>query len=118
VETERRVEALREQLQELRRGSEKVFQAPPIEWIEERLAGMQEVLETRTERSALLLRTLLGKIELEPTKGEIGRPYYLARTSLDSLSLLARPPGQEGPEGGSNSLRWWRRRESKPASHQ
>ena len=34
VETERRVEALREELHGFRRGSEKVFQAPPIEWIE------------------------------------------------------------------------------------
>jgi len=62
VETERRAEALREQLQGLRRGSEKVFQAPPVEWIEERLAGVQAVLVHRTERSALLLRALLGKI--------------------------------------------------------
>src|SRR5690606_22509272 len=69
VETERRVEALREELEGLRRGSEKVFQAPPLEWIEERLAGMQQVLERRTERSAMLLRALLGKIELEPTRG-------------------------------------------------
>jgi hypothetical protein len=115
VETERRLEALREELQGLRRGSEKVFQAPPLEWIEERLAGMQQVLERRTERSAMLLRRLLGKIKLERTKGEIGRPYYMARTTLDTLSLLAPPPGEDGPEGGSNSLRWWRRRESNPA---
>jgi len=86
VETERRVEALREDFQGLRRGSEKVFRAPPVEWIEERLAGMQEVLEKRTERSALLLRALLGKTEVDPTKGEIGRPYYVGRTSLDTLS--------------------------------
>ncbi len=117
VETERRVEALREELQGLRRGSEKVFQAPPVEWIEERLAGMQEVLERRTERSGLLLRALLGKIELEPTKGQIGGPYYVARTSLDTLALLTSPPGQNDPEGGSNSLRWWRRRESNPRPH-
>jgi hypothetical protein len=114
VETERRLEALREELQGLRRGSEKVFQAPPLEWIEERLAGMQQVLERRTERSAMLLRRLLGKIKLERTKGEIGRPYYMARTTLDTLSLLAPPPGEDGPEAGSNSLRWWRRRESNP----
>ncbi len=114
VETERRVEALREELDGLRRSREKVFQAPPVEWIEERLAGMQEVLEQRTDRSALLLRSLLGQIRLEPTQGEIGRPYYLARTSLDTLALLAPPPGQGGPDGGSNGLRWWRRRESNP----
>ena len=74
VETERRVEVLREELDGLRRSREKVFQAPPVEWIEERLAGMQKVLERRPERSALLLRSLLGGIQLEPTCGEIGRP--------------------------------------------
>jgi hypothetical protein len=36
---------------------------------------MQEVLERRTDRSALLLRSLLGQIRLEPAQGEIGRPY-------------------------------------------
>ena len=75
---------------------------------------MQEVLEKRTERSGLLLRSLLGQVELEPTQGDIGRPYHVARTSLDVLSLLAPPPGQGDPEGSSNSLRWWRRRESNP----
>ncbi len=107
VETERRVEALREELDGLRRSREKVFQAPPVEWIEERLARMQEVLERRTDRSALLLRSLPGPIRLEPTRGQIGRPYYLARTSLDALALLGPPPGQHGPEDGSSSLRWW-----------
>jgi hypothetical protein len=114
AETERRVDALREELDGLRRSRERVFQAPPVEWIEERLAGVQEVLERRTERSALLLRSLLGQIQLEPIQGDIGRPYYVARTSLDTLSLLAPPPGQDDPEAGSNSLRWWRRRESNP----
>jgi hypothetical protein len=36
---------------------------------------MQEVLERRTDRSALLLRSSLGQIRLEPTRGQIGRPY-------------------------------------------
>lgn len=70
------------------------------------------MLEKRTERSALLLRALLGKIELAPTKGEIGRPYQVARTPLDTLSLLAPRPGQDRPEGGSSSLRSWRRTQS------
>jgi hypothetical protein len=43
VETERRVEALREELEGLRRSRTKVFQLPPIEWIEERLSHAQEV---------------------------------------------------------------------------
>jgi hypothetical protein len=94
VETERRVEALREELEGLRRSRMKVFQLPPIEWIEERVSQAQEVLERRTEQSALLLRELLGPISLEPTTGDIGTP-----------------PGAEPPDGGSNSLRQWRRRE-------
>jgi hypothetical protein len=103
---------LREELEGLRRSRTKVFQLPPIEWIEERLSHAQEVLERRTEQSALLLRELLGPISLEPTTGDIGRPYYMARTSLDCLALLLEPPpGAEAPDGGSNSLRQWRRRE-------
>jgi hypothetical protein len=57
-------------------------------------------------------RALLGEIRLEPTRGQIGRPCYVARTSLDALALLAPPPGQDGPEGGSNSLRWRTRTQS------
>lgn len=83
-----------------------------MEWIEERLAGMQGARKRRTDRSAILLPSLLGQIRLEPNRGQIGRPYYVARTSLDTLALLAPLPGQNDPEGGSNSLRWWRRRES------
>jgi hypothetical protein len=80
----------------------------PLERNEERVAGLKEVLERRTETSALLLRKLLGEIRLEPKAGtETGRPYYLARTSLDALEILEPPPG--GPEEGSKSLRWWTR---------
>jgi hypothetical protein len=114
VETERRVDALREELDGLRRGCEKVFQAPPVEWIEERLTQMKDLLEKRTEQSALILRRLLGQIRLEPTRGDIGRPYYLARTTLDSLALMEPLAEPYRSEGGSNSLRWWRRRESNP----
>ena len=91
-----------------------MFETPPVEWIEEWLTRMQQVLERRTDRSALLLRSLLGLIRLELTRGQIGRPYYAARTSLDTLALPAPPPGQDGPESGSNSLRWRRRGESNP----
>ncbi len=114
AETERRVEALSEELDGLRRSRKKVFQAPPVEWISERLGGMQEVLERRTERSASLLRARLGQIRLEPTQGQIGRSYYVARTELDTLALLAPAADENGPEAGSNSLRLWRRRESNP----
>lgn len=64
-ETELRVEALRDELDGLRRSDEGVFQAPPIEWVEERFTHVQEVLIWRTEQSALLLRNFFGRIRLE-----------------------------------------------------
>ena len=36
------------------------------------------------------------------------RPYYQAQTALNVLELI------QDPEGGSNSLSWWRRWESNP----
>ena len=114
AETERRVEALREELDGLRRSHDAVFRAPPIERIEERLTTLRPLLERATERSAQLLRQILGTIRLEPTRGDIGRPYYLAWASIDTLALLDPVLGSEGSESGSNSLRWWRRRESNP----
>ena len=66
------------------------------------------------ERGALVLRKLLGKIRLEPTKGEIGRPYYRAVSELQALALLEPQDNETGPGAGSNSLHWWRRRESNP----
>jgi len=112
LETEQKVESLKETLDGLRRSRDKVFQAPPVEWIEERLSQMKEVLDRSVERSGLILRKLLGRIRLEPTHGNIGRPYYVATTSLNTLALLEEPQESSSPEGGANSLRWWRRRES------
>ncbi len=109
VATERKVEALREEVDALRASREKVFRAPPIEWIRERVSELQDVLEQRTPRSALILRELLGQIRLEPVEPDLGRPYYRAVTALDALALLA-PPSEGGTsEGGANSLRQWRR---------
>jgi hypothetical protein len=113
MEAEKKVEVLKETLEGLRRSRHKVFQAPPVEWIEERLSRLKEVLERSVDRSGLILRKLLGQIRLEPTQGDIGRPYYVAKTSLDTLALLEEPL-DGSPEGGSNSLQWWRRRESNP----
>jgi site-specific DNA recombinase len=112
VETERRVETLTAEVDGLRRSREKVFRAPPVEWIKDRLGNLQEVLEQRTARSAHVLRTLLGPIRMELVTPDIGRPFYRAVTALDALSLIETPPA--GAEGGSNSLQRWRRRELNP----
>ena len=117
VETERRVEVLRDEIDGLRRSGDKVFQSPPVEWIEERLEQLGEVLKRRTGPSAMILRGLLGQIRLVPTRGEIGRAYFVARTSIDILAVLGKlekPKNKNRPEGGSSSLQWWRRWESNP----
>ncbi len=41
VETERRVDQLTEELDALRRGREKIFRPPPVEWIKGRLNNIQ-----------------------------------------------------------------------------
>ncbi|MBA3552377.1 MAG: hypothetical protein H0W27_05850 [Actinobacteria bacterium] len=78
------------------------------------MSRLQEVLERRTARSALLLRRFLGPIRLEPVPVEVGRPYYRAATAIDTLALIETPPELDGPDGGSTSLRSWRWRDSNP----
>jgi hypothetical protein len=112
LETERRVETLTDEVDALRRSREKVFKTPPVEWIKHRLEHLQDVLEQRTARSAQTLRNLLGPIRLELVTPDIGRPFCNAVASLDTLASIETPSG--GAEGGSNSLRRWRRRELNP----
>jgi hypothetical protein len=92
VETERRVDTLTEEVGALRRGREKIFQPPPVEWIKERMSNLQQVLEPRTARSAQPLRSILGPIRLELTTPDIGRPFYRALTTLDAVALIEEPP--------------------------
>jgi len=112
VETELRVESLTADVDGLRRSREKVFRTPPVEWITDRLASLQEILEHRTAKSAQALRNVLGPIRLELVTPDIGRPFYRAVTTLDALALTETPPA--GAEGGSNALQRWRRRELNP----
>ena len=107
---EKRAEALSDELEALRRAQQPEVRTPPMVWIEERVATVQEVLERRTERSALLLRKLLGRVRLEPVRPDVGRPYFRAVSKLQPLALLETDPSS-GSEDDSNSLRWWRRRE-------
>jgi hypothetical protein len=86
----------------VRRSREKVFRTPPVEWIKDRLADLQEILEHRTAKSAQALRNILGPIRMELVTPDLGRPFYRAVTSLDALALTESPPA--GAEGGSNSL--------------
>ena len=65
LESEQKVDALQSELDSLRQARDKVFQAPPIEWIEDRLSKFNNLLELNTSESALALRELLGPIKLE-----------------------------------------------------
>ena len=112
--SEKRLEDFRVDLDGLRRSRNEVFLAPPREWLAERMMTIQTVLERRTQRSALLLRKLLGPIRMEPVTPDIGRPYYRALSDLDVLAIVENDPDSTDPEPGSNSLQWWRRRESNP----
>jgi DNA invertase Pin-like site-specific DNA recombinase len=113
AESERKVEELELEVEALRKSRDAVFKAPPLAWIEERIETFQAVLENRTTQSARLLRKLLGTVQLQPTQGDIGKPYYQATSTLQPLALLepADHTSQKltilAPDGGSNSLRWW-----------
>ncbi len=117
IETERRVDSLRTEVDALRSARDRVFTAPPAEWIAVRLRDLQELLERKTEESAKALRSLLGPVRLDPVAPEIGRPFYRALTAIDALALIEPAPGpgdpgQSGSGGGgcrsagTNSLRW------------
>jgi len=114
-DSERKVGALKEELESLHRCRGKVFQVPPIEWIQERLTKLKEILERNSDRSGPLLRKLLGPLRLEPKcGGDTDRPFYKATTSLNTLALLDPLMESEGRDGGSNSLQWWTRWDSNP----
>ena len=67
----------------------------------------------KTERSALLLRKLFGKIVAEPAEREDGFRYLKAKTKLQCLALLEKEPAPKGPTdltggvgAGSTTFRW------------
>jgi hypothetical protein len=66
AETEKRLGALRTEVDVLKRGREIAFSTPPVSWIEKRVEQLRELLEARTEKSALLLRRVLGPVRLTP----------------------------------------------------
>jgi hypothetical protein len=112
-ECEQKVEQLGADLEFLGKCHTRLFKAPPKEWIEEQISRIKEVLEIKTERSALLLRKLFGKIVAEPVETEDGLRYLRVKTTLKCLALLEKEPAPKGTTAfdggmgaGSTTFRW------------
>ncbi len=108
AQAEEQVKTLRADVASLESSKDDLFTPPPRAWIESQITELNQLLAQRTEASALALRRLTGSITLTPESPEVGRPYFRARCRFNALNLL------RVAEGGSNSLHWWRRRESNP----
>ncbi len=110
--SEIKVNALQSELEGLQQTRDKVFQAPPIDWIEEKLTELSDVLEQNTAQSAEAIRQVLGPIRMEATYPETGKPYYIAHTSIDTLAIIDKPAYSESSQKSSDTLRWWARKDS------
>ena len=69
----------------------------------------RKMLELNTNDSALVLRNLLGPVKLETKFPGIGKPYYLAYTSINALEIGEPLPNCKITDNGSTSFQWWAR---------
>ena len=94
---------LKRDLKALESSKSEDLEIPPIEWISARVRKIQELLEKRTTKSALLLRSLVGKITLIPRTSDLGKSYYDVKTKVKTWRSLRNPV----IDSGSDSLQWW-----------
>ena len=113
-ESEKKIKKLEVEINGLRRSHDKVFQSPPIEWIEEKLSDIHKLLEQKTGQSAITLRKLLGSITFEPTYPDIGKPYYVVNSGINALEITAPLTDLVSADNGADSYLWWRWRGSNP----
>lgn len=108
-ETESKVRSLKVDIEYLNKALADNVVRPSQEFVASHVAELKSLLELRTEKSALILRSILGEeIILTPEEGEDGKKFYKATTKIGTLSLLG------SSEKSSNSLLWWRWGESNP----
>ncbi len=107
LDTEIKIDSLKNEIGFLNNAYSKVIQAPTNEWIERRLSRIQKLLDRKTERSALVLRNVLGPIELEPVLPEREWPYYIAHTTFETISILENKFAPSHEDKGANQFHWW-----------
>lgn len=114
-ETEANIRGLKSDIECLNKALQDNVVRPSKDWIGATVAELKSLLQMKTEKSALVLRKILGEeITLTPEVSENGKKFYKATTKIGTLSLLGKS------EKGSNSFVWWRWRESnsRPRSFQ
>ncbi len=111
LECEKKVDSLRTEIDGMRRAQDNVFQVPSIDWIAER-QYCDGLLQHNTGEPALVLRTLLGPMALEPQLPESGKPYYVAHSSINALAIAEPLPGRKDLDNGATTFQWWARKDS------
>ncbi len=114
IECENKIDELKNKIYVLQTSYAKTIQVPPIVWIEDRLIHIQKLLEQNVSQSAMVLRKLLGPIELEPVIPDTGRSYYVAHTNFESISIVDRRFAPKPMDKGANQYCWRSLGESNP----
>ena len=107
LESEKKVDSLQAEIDGLRQARDKVVQAPPREWIENRLSEFDELLELNTGESAIVLRKLLGPMNLEAQYPDLGKPYYIAHSLINVLAITEPLSDSKNLDNSPNSFQWW-----------
>ncbi len=107
-ENETRSANLQLEIESLEKAHQDKLVKPSKEWVAMKVAELKELLSMRTEKSAMILREILGPITLTPTKDANGKEFYTATTKIGTIALLGHS------DDGSKSFLKWRRRESNP----
>ncbi len=62
----------------------------------------------------MVLRKLLGPIELEPVFSDTGKSYYVAHTTLETISIVDKRIAPNPLEKGANQYFWRPQGDSNP----
>ncbi len=78
--------------------------------MEAKLENVKALLEKNLTQSTEALRQILGLVTLQAVYLDIGKPYYVAHSSIDTITLLENSLSNTGAEYSSTKLRGGRGR--------